>query len=384
MARKAMIIALLTVGLVVLPTSGMAQTDDGVSISSPFPGVSVEPGDSARFDLDVESSDVSRTLSLEVSGLPDGWDASLTGGGAEITRVTAGPDSSARVRLDVSVPADASEGSYEFTVTARGEGVAATTTLEVDVRAGAGGDVTLTPDFPGLRGPADATFTFTVEVRNDTPREVQLELAARGPSGWRVEARPTTERQASTISIDSGSTQRVNVEARPPVSVQAGTYEVTFGVSGSGIEREIPLTVQVVGDVALDLSTTDQRLNATVTAGQPTEIPLVVVNTGTAPLVGVELSGTPPRNWEVSFEPEVISELAPGQSATVTAVLTPSSDAIAGDYRVTLRASVDQAQDSVEIRTTVNPSAVWGLVGVAVIALTLGGLAAVFRRYGRR
>jgi uncharacterized membrane protein len=37
-----------------------------------------------------------------------------------------------------------------------------------------------------------------------------------------------------------------------------------------------------------------------------------------------------------------------------------------------------------EVRTTVNPSAVWGIVGIAVIALTLAGLAWVFRRFGRR
>jgi uncharacterized membrane protein len=66
------------------------------------------------------------------------------------------------------------------------------------------------------------------------------------------------------------------------------------------------------------------------------------------------------------------------------ATVTPSDQAIAGDYVITFSAVSDQAQSEVDIRTTVNPSALWGLIGIVLIALTLAGLAWVFRRYGRR
>ncbi|GIU92631.1 MAG: ABC transporter substrate-binding protein [Acidimicrobiia bacterium] len=377
-------IGLLFALMIFYPLPALAQVEGQVGLEVLYPGVVVEPGDQATFDLEATST-TPRQLELRVDGLPEGWTATFRGGGSDISRVTADSDPTS-FDLNVDVPADAAEGSYRFRVVASdvGADLAASVDLEIVVRAGAGGEVVLTPDFPGLRGPADATFTFRVEVRNDTPQEVQLELDASGPEGWRVTARPTTEEQAATITVDAGGTQRVNVEARPPVNAEAGNYEVVFRVRGDGIEEELPLTVQIIGDVALELTTPDQRLNTTVTAGQPSQFTLVVFNTGTALLQGVELSATPPRNWEVTFEPEVIPEIAPGQSANVTATITPASDAIAGDYRITFRASVDQAEDSVEVRATVNPSAVWGLVGVAVIALTLGGLGWVFRTYGRR
>ena len=365
------------------PLPALAQESPSSTITVPYPGVLVEPGDTASFILAVHS-DVVRSHELSVVGLPEGWDAVLRGGDQDIRRVTAGPDAPATVELDVTVPLDAEDGPYGFAVEATAEGASARVDLEIVVAAGAGGEVILTPEFPGLRGPADATFTFSVDVENQTAEAVQLELSATGPRGWRVEARPSAENQASTLTVESGSRQRVTVEANPPITVEAGDYEVIFRATGSGIDQELPLTVQITGDVALEISTPDQRLNSSVTAGEPTVIPIVVINSGTAPLSGVDLRATAPREWDVTFDPEQIASLAAGEVVTVNATVTPSSEALAGDYRVTFRASVDQAEDSIEFRTTVEPSTVWGLIGVGVIALTLGGLAGVFRHFGRR
>ena len=365
------------------PFPAIAQEAPSATITSTYPGVLVEPGDTASFALAVTSENTA-AYELAIDGLPEGWDATLRGGGQDIRRVTAGPGVPATVDLDVSVPLDAEDGTYAFVVEALGGNPATSVDLEVVVAAGVGGEIALTPEFPGLRGPADATFTFNVDVDNQTAEEAQLELSASGPPGWRVEARPSAEDQASTLTVDAGATGRVTVEANPPLTVEAGEYEVVFQVTGAGIDQELPLAVQITGDVALEISTPDQRLNSAVTAGEPTVIPLVVINSGSAPLNGVDLRETTPRDWDVTFDPEAITALAPGEAVTVNATVTPSADALAGDYRVTFRASVDQAEDSIEIRTTVEPSTVWGLIGVGVIALTLGGLAGVFRHFGRR
>src|SRR5690606_29189591 len=119
--------------------------------------------------------------------------------------------------------------------------------------------------------------------------------------------------------------------------------------------------------------------------GSSSDLDLLVTNTGTAPLQGVELSATPPSGWDVTFAQEVIPAIEPGETAVATATITPSEEAVAGDYVITFEASQEEADSSeVEIRTTVNPSALWGFVGIALIALTLAGLAWVFRRFGRR
>src|SRR5690606_34586931 len=124
--------------------------------------------------------------------------------------------------------------------------------------------------------------------------------------------------------------------------------------------------------------------NAEVTSGGSTRVPLVIRNDGTAPLVGVELSADPPAEWEVTFEPEIVREVPPGEAAQVMATITPSGSAVAGDYVMGLTASADQANASADMRVTVQTSRLWGVVGIGLIGAAVAGVSWVFRRYGRR
>jgi uncharacterized membrane protein len=244
--------------------------------------------------------------------------------------------------------------------------------------------VTLVPDFPGLRGPSDGEFSFTVTVRNDTSSDVELELVGQGPSGWLVTAEPAGQSRASAISVGSGQSSTVKLTAKPPVGAEAGLYDVGMTATGPGVDASLGVKVELVGDVSLELTTPDQRLNADLTKGEPTELALLVVNTGSAPVQGVSLTSTAPSGWDVTLTPELVEQIGPGESAAVTASITTSSEALAGDYDLTFQATAEQANDSLQIRSTVTPSAAWGLVGVGLIALTLSGLALVFRKFGRR
>ncbi len=161
-------------------------------------------------------------------------------------------------------------------------------------------------------------------------------------------------------------------------------YPIKVLASAPGQRAEADLAVEITGTFDLLLTTPDQRLNAEAVAGRATTLNLLVANEGSAPLMGVDLTATPPSGWDVTFDPEVIEQIAPGQTADVTATITPAGEALAGDYRITMRASVPEANDQIEIRTTVNTSALWGFVGVGIIAVAFAGLAAVFRRFGRR
>jgi uncharacterized membrane protein len=72
------------------------------------------------------------------------------------------------------------------------------------------------------------------------------------------------------------------------------------------------------------------------------------------------------------------------EGVQVTAHLTPSGNAIAGDYVTTFRASSALANASTDIRVTIETSLLWGVVGLGLIALVVLGLWWTFRRYGRR
>jgi len=382
------LVALVALAVMTLSTVAVAQEEptepvpQTLTISSPYPRVAVEGGDQASFDLLV-TAPAPTEVGLDVTQVPDGWTATFRGGGFEVDGVTAGT-TAPELTLDLNVPVDAADGTYDIDVTATGGGTTAELALQVRVSAQAGGEVTLMPDFPGLRVPAGEAATFTVELRNDTPTDLQFELAAAGPAGWEVTAEPASEPQAATIQVDSGSSTNINVEATSPPRAEASQYTISVQATSPETQVQAEMVVEVVGSFSLDLTTVDQRLSAEVSADGSSEIQLVVSNTGTAPVSAVEMSASPPSGWEVGFGEPVIAELGAGQSVNVVATVTPSDEAIAGDYVITFSAISEQASSEIDIRTTVNPSALWGFIGIALIALTLAGLAWVFRRFGRR
>lgn len=355
----------------------------GLSITTPYPAVAVEPGETATFDLQITSAGRER-VDLNVTQKPDGWEATLRGGGFIIDGVFTDPDQAPQAQLEVDVPAEAKGGTYRVVVAATS--AAGSDTLELDLRVAktAGGSVELSSQFPSLQGPSDATFTFDLEVQNNAPQETTFSLEAVGPEGWQVSARPAGEEQASTLIVAGGQSGSLTVTADPPDEVVADTYPIGVRVSGGGREATTELQVEITGNFAMTLTTPDERLNVDVVADRTTNIALVVRNDGTAPLVGVELTATPPTDWQVDFTPKVIEQIAPGQSAQAVASITPAGDAVAGDYVVTIDARIPETTSSMELRTTVKTSGFWGFVGLLLIVAALVGLAWVFRQYGRR
>jgi uncharacterized membrane protein len=112
----------------------------------------------------------------------------------------------------------------------------------------------------------------------------------------------------------------------------------------------------------------------------------VITNTGTAPAEEVELSGSGPTGWKITFEPKTIDRLAPEQNKEVQALVTPSEKAIAGDYVASLRASSRGGGESAsgQFRITLSTSTVWGAAGVGIIAIALLVLVGAVARFGRR
>jgi uncharacterized membrane protein len=107
-------------------------------------------------------------------------------------------------------------------------------------------------------------------------------------------------------------------------------------------------------------------------------------NTGTAPANDIDLSGSPPGDWKVSFVPKKIDALGPGEKRTIEAMLTPSPKAIAGDYMTTLSASSEGASTNADFRITVATSTLWGIAGIGIIAAALLVAVGAVARYGRR
>jgi uncharacterized repeat protein (TIGR01451 family) len=384
---RALRVALMA-GLVsaLLAPSSAILAQGGLEISTPYPGVSLQPGASASFQIDLTTT-TARQVDLAVTGAPTGWTAALHGGGFTVSSVWVPTDTAKApdVKLDVKVPEGAPDGTTHLTVTASSGGLSERLGVSVTVAAQAGGTVNLTADFPNLKGRSDQTFTFNLQLANDTPQQLTFTLSTTGPDGWTVDAKPASQAQAASFTVDAGATSAVTVTVTPATDAPSAAYDMDVQAVSGSFTADQKLTVEITGNVVLALAPTEgQPLSTNASAGGDKQYTLVVSNTGTSPAENITMSSTPPTGWTVTFDQDTIAELQPGATQNVIATIKPAAEAIAGDYVVSFRAGTTESTKSADVRVTVETSVIWGIVGLAIIVLVIGGLIYVFQRYGRR
>jgi len=354
-------------------------------VKTDYPAVAVEAGRSVTFDLEVITASP-RAVDLSVAEIPDGWQATLRGGGFVVGGVFGDPETPPSVELEIRVPPDAESGDHTVLVRGSSGGLTDTLQLTLTVAEQAAGAVTLEAEFPSFRGSATDTFNFRLTLENNTPDETTFTLNAQGPPGWQVSARPTVETRAATVTVEGGGETEVEVDADPPENVTAGEHTVVVAAAGGrGRSAEAELTVEITGNVELELTTSDERLSRDGGAGRTTDIELEIRNRGTSELSDVRFAASPPAGWDVEFEPTTLATVAPGDTGRVTARVTPSGDAVAGDYNISVTATGGNGgADTMELRFTVNTSRFWAFIGIVVIIAVIVGLRTVYQRFGRR
>ena len=261
--------------------------------------------------------------------------------------------------------------------------------------------------YPSVTGAADTTFMFQVELLyqlTDTTYEASIadtgKLQSRifdfdltGPPGWQVfiaESSWKLDKRISAIHLRAlGVPQSMVVVATAPwwTNLTPGEYPITLKVTSEGIDETLALKAVVSAWYGIEATTIDDRLNTTTTAGSPASVDVKVVNTGSAPLNKVSISSSRPEgianeHWVVRFEPDSIRDLAPGEEQHIKAAITPPSNAISGDYYVTLTLASEPAlsdfNPTLEVKVSVATRPSWVAIGVAVVVLAFGALVYAF------
>jgi uncharacterized membrane protein len=358
-----------------------------VSIYADYPTITVQPGKQVKFPVRfTNNGDVDREIALTIDG-PAEWKPQLKDRGFVIRRVYLAATKTVTVDFQADPPPSATAGDYQFTiqgVEVNGAGQSALNlVIGIDTQASAG--IRLNTQYPVLRGGADKPFEFKVDLVNQSDEDRDFQLAARAPEGWEVVFQPAYEkRQISGLRVKAGETKGLDIQVTPTRNTRAGEYPVLIAVSSPPDQAQTELKVQVTGNYKANVTTPSGALNAQATAGEESRVTLLVQNTGSGDLANVALSATKPDGWEVNFDPATIDRIPAGGSREVTMAVRPSGRAIPGDYMVRVTASNPQVSEQASVRVTVSSPTGWGIVGLGIIALSLGGLYGVFRRFSRR
>jgi uncharacterized membrane protein len=358
----------------------------GLWLTTDFPMVTHAIGDDVALDIVMENRNLPpQKVKLNVEGLPDQWRWEFKGEGQTVGAATVRPDQVLNLKLDVTPPKDAKPGSYSFKVS----GVNGTETFELPVTlnltAKAEAKVSIEPKLPALRGTPKSNFDFDLAVKNDSKDDQIFNLLADAPAGFQATFKEQYgSAELASIPVKAGETKNLKLTVELPRNLAAGQYPVKAAVASPAISANTDLLLDVTGQPDLALEAADGRLSGEATAGKERSFNFQVANNGTAEAKEVKLNATSPNGWKVTFSPETIPQLAPGQKFDVAVNMTPADKAITGDYMVTVRADGEGASDSSEFRVTVKTSTAWGIAGLGIIGASLLAFGASVARYGRR
>ncbi len=356
-----------------------------LSIYTKYPSMVTEPGKTVSFPLTLKSGTANQIVTLSMKEIPDGWKATFRGGGRIIKSAYVTTDENGvTVDLKLEPPAEVAAGDYQFVVEATGNGTTATLPLSLTVEEKLPPRLTFTTDLPTLKGTPTSTFRFNTTLKNEGDADLDVNLIADAPAGFSVNFK-LAGKDITSLPVEANSSKRITVEAKAFGMVPAGSYPLKVIAQGGDVQAEVDLTIDVAGQPELKVSGPDGRLSGEAYAGKDSPIKVVITNNGTAEAHNVALSASTPSGWKVAFDPQTIQSIPVGQQVEVTANVHPGDKAIAGDYIVTVRAkSAEGANASADFRITVRTSTLWGVIGIALIAVAVAVVVLAVARFGRR
>lgn len=355
-----------------------------VNLYTPYTGLSVSPGDSIDYNVDLINNTGSiKQSSFKVEGLPKNWSYKLKATGRSLNQLAVKPGGDQSFTLTVNVPLKVNKGTYSFTLVGTGSGMTEKLPLSLTVSKQGTFKTELSVDQPNMQGTASANFSYTATLKNHTAHKQRYALSSNAPKGWDVVFNSGSKNVTSVV-VKPGSSKSINVTMNPPQQVKAGHFKATIKASSGSTSAKNVIEAVITGTYDMQLTTPSGRLSANITAGSKKTVKVQIKNTGSAPLRNVKLSTTAPPNWNVKFQPSTITKIAPGKSKTVNATISASNKAIAGDYVVKMSASSNQASSNAQFRMSVKTSMLWGWIGVLIVIAVLAGIYYLFRTYGRR
>jgi uncharacterized repeat protein (TIGR01451 family) len=359
----------------------------GLFLLTDYPAMSVQPGTTSTVALRLQNYGLNpERYSLSVGDVPSGWSATLLGGGQPVAAAMPATDSSVSLQLRLEVPATAGSGTKTLTVKAEGQGgtsvtlpIAVTLTKELPAK------LKVEAPLPALRGTLKSTFDYQLTIKNDSGRNLTVSFVADAPKYFETNFTENYgSQQLTSMPIDAGQSKDVKLHVRPPSIAGAQRYPVSVTVSAEDASAKTNLSLEIVGQPQLTVSSREGLVSAKAEAGKTSTLPIVVTNTGTAPADNVELSATPPTGWKIEFNPKTIDHIDPNKNAEVQADITPTATSLAGDYQAAISATARGEAASTQFRVTVATSNTWIMAGGLVIGVAVLFMVAAVARFGRR
>lgn len=251
--------------------------------------------------------------------------------------------------------------------------------------------LTMQSDVPSYADDSGANFSYDVVLKYDGEDRITVNLATTDPESWQSYI-TYSSKQVSSIEIGpmqygSPDSKTLTVYLLPDTgkTPDPGEYKMTLKATSAKFNLTQDLVARVKAKYSFSLTTETGNLNTQATSGKENHFSFNMANSGTASLDKLNLTADKPEGWVVTFKPDKVDSISAGQTQQEDVIITPpEGKTIAGDYMITIKASNDKVNQSMQVRVTVLTPSIWGWVGIIIIVVVIAGLAVLFMRLGRR
>ena len=232
-------------------------------------------------------------------------------------------------------------------------------------------------------------FEFKIDVTLDASEEQYFELEKELPPGWSIKVSPgSLSVDVPGLKLKPGQKDSLTIICSPLVDQDPGEYIFSLTLKsteeGKQIEESVEFKALVKPAGLLNLTTSTGRLSTDVGPGRDNLYILIIENTGTAPVEDISISTQQePEGWLIELE-DNIDILQVGEKMEIEANIIPPDRTIAGDYSIRFLVNSSEDNDSLDLKTAVKTPLIWRILGIALIAFVIAGIAIVFERLSRR
>src|SRR5215470_14913847 len=212
----------------------------------------------------------------------------------------------------------------------------------------------LLTDYPAVTLRPGSTSSINLKLQNYGMPPERLALSVGGvPAGWTATLIGNGQPVAAALPATNGN---VSLELRLDVPKDAaiGTTNLTVNAQGGGVNAALPVAVTLATDLPAKLALNPQLPELRGTSKSNFEFQLGIKN-DSGKKVTVSLAATAPQNFDATFTEQYGSQelnalpLDPGQSKDVKLKIKPPNTIAADKYKVTAKATADDAVVTTEL-----------------------------------
>jgi len=356
------------------------------ALSCQLPLKVIQPGGLVSFQVKLTNPTLlDQTFKILIGSLPSGWKGYVkTAEGEKVSLINVAKGSSVMLRIEVSVPNNASDGVYDIILLAESSEISESIMLRIEVQSPLV-EIGLKAIPPYLDVYSGSKAKFKIQVSNTGGRDELLNITSLGlPEEFKVKFEDSGGNEITAIYVEAGATKEFFVVVSVPTEVGLGSRKFAVSVFNADVEEGADLTLNVLG--LYKIAITNTNFYTTLNVGGEGTFTLNVKNTGSMEVTNVRvLSTSIPEGFTINISPESISSLKVNQEGSFTITIRSEPNVNAGNYYIDFNFLSDQTEKTyftlrVEVFQTMN----WLLYAGIGIVIALAFLVIIYRKFGRR